>query len=250
MNDQVNLLEMNDPQSFDENKDWLNELVGENKKFKSTTDLAKGKAQSDNYIKILEARMDAMREDYLKVREENVAGEKLQDRIAKLEQLEQQLASRNNTPQSNEVQPKPELDLTQLESILDQREQSKQQIENAKRVMSKLEERFGESYKTVLRQEATKLGMSDEDVNSMAKNNPTLFEHTFGLDTQPKVQQFQTPPRSQVRQDNFAPSSGAKRTMTYYNELRKSNPLAWYDPKIAVQMDKDSQLLGAAFYDA
>jgi hypothetical protein len=39
------------------------------------------------------------------------------------------------------------------------------------------------------------------------------------------------------------------RTYSYYQELRKTNPIAYLDRKTALQMEKDSQALGDAFFD-
>jgi hypothetical protein len=38
-----------------------------------------------------------------------------------------------------------------------------------------------------------------------------------------------------------------KRTWAYYQELKKTNPKLYLDPKISVQMDKDAIALGDAF---
>jgi hypothetical protein len=38
-----------------------------------------------------------------------------------------------------------------------------------------------------------------------------------------------------------------QRTWAYYQELKKTNPKLYLDPKIAAQMDKDAIALGDAF---
>lgn len=241
-----------DNTAVDENVNYLEQLVGDNKKFKDVNDLAKGKARSDEYIRLLESRLDALRDDYLKVREENVAGPKLQELLDRLEAKEQELASRSNTQIPNEVNQQPTLDLTKIDSLVSDRlekfQQTQKQAENYRQVESKLSERFGNNYKSVLKDQAKQLGLSDDEVNSMARNNPKLFFKTFDVETR-QGETFQAPPRSVQRSDNFAPQS-QKRTWSYYENLRKQNPVAWVsDPKIRIQMDKDAQTLGEAFYD-
>jgi hypothetical protein len=51
-----------------------------------------------------------------------------------------------------------------------------------------------------------------------------------------------------MRSDSFAPKSD-KRTYSYYENMRKTNPNLYLDPKISIQMDKDAQALGEAFFD-
>lgn len=250
----MNLLEQTDgdlPQ-IDESKNYLEELVGEDKKFKTTEDLAKGKALSDNFIKILESRLDAAREEFKKVRDENIAGPKLQELIDKNEAILQQLTSRKE-PNSNEDLNKGAYDPKQFEDVMDSKIQQAKQRDredsNFKLVQDKLTERFGKTYPNFLQEQAKELGLTDIEVNQMARKNPSLFIKTFDLNAPKNDDNFQTPPKSSLRSDNFAPRTPKARTMSYYNDLRKKDPNAWFDPKIAVQMDKDSQALGNAFFD-
>lgn len=250
----MNLLDQTneDQLEIDENKNYLEELVGENNKFKTVEDLARGKAVSDNYITILEGRLDAMREEYKKVRDENTASPKLQDLIDKYEDLSKQLTSRNNQ-QSNEDSTKAAYDPKQVESLIDSRvqaiEQGNKEKANFKLVQDKLTERYGSNYKNVLKDQSNQLGLTDDDVNSMARKNPNLFMKTFDLTTPQRSDTFQTPPRSDRRSDTFAPRAPEKHTMSYYEGLRKKDPQAWMNKKIAVQMEKDAQALGKEFFD-
>lgn len=249
-----NLLAQDDKDNvnLDPNVNYLEQLVGADKKFKSVDDLAKGKADSDNYIKILEARMDALREDYTKARNENVAGAKLQELIDKNEALVKQLTSRDTNPNPNEVNNTPPVDLDKIKSLVSdavkQEKQTDMQAQNYREVESKLLERYGQNYKTNLKEQAKTLGLSDDEINTMARNNPKLFYKTFDVEAK-AGERFQAPPRTSQRSDTFAPRGPDKKTMSYYNDLRKKDPMAWHDPKIAVEMDKMSQLLGSEFYD-
>lgn len=247
-----NLLEQDldhgDP--VDENKNYFEELVGEDKKFKSVEDLAKGKAQSDSYIKTLEERLDEMREDYLKLREEHMAGPKLQELLDKLDS-EKQLT--REPPKTQEVDKATAFDPKTVESLISssiqKHEQTKKEQENYTLVKNKLIEQFGSKYQESLKARSEQLGLSENEVNEMARKNPKLFTKTFDLDAKPPVDNFQAPPRSERRSDTFAPRAPQKRNWAYYQDLRKKDPVAWLDPKIAVQMEKDSQAQGSAFYD-
>ena len=248
-----NLLEQTDEDlvTLDENKDYLAELVGPDKKFKSEEDLAKGKYLADSYIQVLEKRLDAITEDYKKAREENMAGPKLQELLDKLEATQKQLTSRE-PPVSNEDTKaafKPEDVESLVSSSILKHEQTRKEQENYATVRAKLEEQFGHSYKDVLKKKSNQLGLSDDEVNSMARKNPNLFIKTFDLN-EPVDNKFQAPPRTNLRSDNFAQKAKSENhTWSYYEDLRKKDPMAWLDKKIAVQMEKDAQALGRDFYD-
>lgn len=207
---------------------------------------------ADNHIKILETRMDQLRGEYERVLAESKAAPKLQDLLDRLENLETNPASRETNPLSNEDN-RTVIDETKIDSLLTNkleqlRTQEKQQ-QNFNSVFQKAKETLGDNFKTILKQRADSLALSDAEVDSMARNNPNLFYKTFDITT-PRQESFQAPVTSQVRQSNFNGGNNQKRTMSYYNELAKKNPRIYFDPKIAVQMDKDAQELGSAFFDA
>src|SRR3990167_9931986 len=89
-----------DSVQLDPDTDYLKLLTGPGGKFYDPDEkmalqkLSRGKYEADAFIPILEKRLDEIRKDYVKTREENIAGAKLQELLDKLE-LNQQLASRN-----------------------------------------------------------------------------------------------------------------------------------------------------------
>ena len=245
----TSLLGNSDDNQIDPNKNYLEELVGDEKKFKSVEDLAKGKYMSDLHISILEQRLDESREMYKEAADQAKAAEKLQDLLTRLEN-QNDLSSREQNQNSNE-DAKTALDPTQIEALITQnfqkmKDKDKQEV-NFNIVMEKVREKFGENYSNTLREQAKELDLTVDEVDSLARRNPKAFFKTFGLDDNRSVDSFQTPPGS-TRSTTFAPKV-QKRTMSYYKELRKTNPNLYLDPKIAVQMDKDALALGEAFFD-
>lgn len=231
---------------IDETKNYLEELVGEGKKFKTPEDLAKGKYQADMFIQAKNKQYDDLYADYMKLREENTAGSKLQELIDQLKQ--QQDSSSNNPPNDDDT---PAIKTEDIESLISSKlqmhEQTKKEETNFSIVQNKLKEKLGTNFKSILRNQADELGLSEDDVNSLARKNPKLFFKTFDLDVQ-NTNNFQTPPQNQRRSDNFAPRS-EKRTLSFYENLRKTKPDLYYDKKTVIQMDKDAQALGAEFFD-
>lgn len=238
---------------IDPNKNYLEELVGEDKKFKTPEDLAKGKFMSDSYINTLERRLDAIREDYTRILEESKARPKLEELIDRLAQQSQQPSSRTEPDTNEDNNNRPAIPtLEQIESLVSNSvaklDSTRREQENYNSVLGKVRERYGNGYKEVLKTQAEQLGLSDEEVNQMARRNPNLFFKTFDINTQQSTDNFQSPPISQMRRDNFLPRT-EKRTLSYYKKMMKEKPMLYLDPKIAIQMDRDSQELGSAFFD-
>lgn len=235
--------------TIDPNKNYRAELVGEGRKFKTDEDLARGKFESDLYIKTLESKLDDLRKDYLKEREDSLAKAKLQELIDQLEGKQQHSSS--DTPPANEVKEKP-YDPAEIENIVESKikanELKKKQTDNFNAVMTKLKERFGNNYYSVLKEQADMLGLDSEEINNLARKSPEAFFRTVGLVQEDRQDSFQNPPRSSQRNDSFAPKV-QKRTWAYYQNMKKENPSAYHSRETNIQMQKDAIELGEAFND-
>lgn len=234
---------------IDPNKDYLAELVGDNKKFKDIKDLARGKYEADQYIEIMKKRQDELRTDYLKMREENTTRAKLEELIDQLQK--KQLASNEHTPVKEDD--KPPFDPSTLDSLvstkIQENETNKRHQSNFDLVKEKLQQRFGTKYKEAVKQQIDELGITEAELNDMAKRQPKVLIKTLGLDQEPERDSFQSPPRSSQRKDTFAPVGAAKRTWAYYQDLKQKNPNIYFDRKTAIQMHNDAIELGEAFRD-
>jgi len=214
-------------------------------KDKPVEDLLKAKVESDLYIKSLERQKDELRADYLKQRDELLTKAKFEEYLQKMETLKD---GQVTTPTVNEVS-EPKYDPKEIESIvlnkISESKKIEKETENFNTVQNKLKERFGRDYQIILREQQINLGLSDNDVNDLAKKSPEAFFRMMNLnDTKDP---FQAPPRSNQRNDSFAPKV-SKRDYNYYQELKKTNPRLYLDPKIAVQMHNDAIELGDAFF--
>jgi hypothetical protein len=232
---------------IDDNVDYLSELVGDDKKFKTPAELAKGKWHADQTIELMKKRMDDLRSDFERERQQNLTREQLESAMTRFAQAP--LAS-NETPPVNTADNKPTYDPNQIKSLVSESfmEMRKKETEeaNAKLVEGKLIERFGNNYQDTLTRHAVDLGLSSQEVNAMAKTNPKVFMRTFGLDQPTQTQPFQAPPRSSI---SFTPTSGPKRTWAYYQKIKADKPSEYYSPKIQNQMVQDYTQLGTAFED-
>lgn len=244
--------QQNDQFQFDDNKDYLNELVGDDKKFKDLNSLAKGKAYSDAYIEHQNRQLDLLKQDYARLREDYTSRAKLEELIDQLSKVQQPASSANNQSANEDRHNPPQFDPAQIEELVSKsmtkREMERKEQENLNLVRSKLTEHFGENYQNALKKHVDELGMSAEEFQATARRNPKLLFKALELDQRRDDNDlFQAPPRTEQR-SSFAPNV-PKRTWNYYEELRRTKPDLYWEPKTQDQMHKDHQTLGAAFED-
>lgn len=253
----TNLFDGGDQLPDDTNVDFLAELTGPGKKFdrtkyQSDTELlqalAKGKYESDRYIPLLERGRDELRDDYMRERETNLSRAKLEEIVDRLTRAEQ-LSSKQ--PDANDDR-KPAYDPNELSTLIakhiQENESAKRSRDNADLVRNKLIEKYGENYRTVLRQQISSLDISEEDFNSMASRQPKVLIKTLGLDAPPVAEPFQSPVRSSSRTDSFVPRT-QDRTWTWYQTLKKTSPETYHSKETSLQMYNDALALGERFKD-
>lgn len=234
-------------------KDPLEVLTGpggkfDRSKYSSEEDMykaiARGKVESDVLIDDFKRRQDELRSDYESVMQQNKAGQRLEELLAKFEQNQNQSS---NTPSETD-QPK-EFDLSKIEELvnsrLTQHEQAKLEDANARKVEAKLIEHFGSNYQAALKQQVEAMGLDKDFVNGLARKHPEVLFRTLGITGDRKSETFQAPPQSS---QTFAPQT-QERTWSYYQKLREKDPRAYHSPKIQDQMYKDAISLGDKFQD-
>lgn len=234
-----NLLSGSDNTTLDPNKNYLEELVGEGRKFKDNETLARSKFESDMYVKLLEKKLDQREADYKLALENNISKAEFDKLLEKLN------TSSSTQPPVNDTK-KPEINMDQLDSLVSNKlkefEDSRKQAMNYQMVKDKLAERFG----TNLESHLTELGLSGESAAQLAKTNPDLLLKALGVDQKQGQPGYQAPPRNT---SGFTPKPAQKRTWSYYQELKSKNPKLYSDRKTNIQMQKDYIDLGSAFED-
>lgn len=217
-------------------------------KAKTPEEVLAAKVESDLYIKTLTSRMDDLTKDHLQLMEESKAKAQLQDLIDRLEKRgEGQEQNQQNQSGSETQQPsfKPEDIEAIVNKKLSEADLQKKQTNNFNTVKATLKERLGDHHQEILKQRREELGLTQEFADELARNHPTVFFKTFGLEEQ-QQDNFRSPPRSNIRPSSFAPKQQV-RDWNYYQELKKNNPKIYLDPKIAVQMHEDAIALGDRF---
>jgi adenosyl cobinamide kinase/adenosyl cobinamide phosphate guanylyltransferase len=227
-----------DDQTNDDNVDYLAELVGDGKKFRTVEDLAKGKAESDRYIATLTAQLDEARTE-------------VQKRIA-LEELKTAILERdNNNNQLTPGQPeqKPVVDADSIEELVNKKlteaEATKIRNANEAAVADKLTSVWGENAKVELARAGAAIGMSLKELQEIGQRNPQALFKLIGVGNQP-VANGGAVPRSSERSGND--NLNGERTKAYYDKLKASNPKAYWDKRNQIQMNKDAMRLKERFY--
>lgn len=231
---------------IDPNKDYLSELVGPGKKYASEKDLAKAYYHADATIGIQNKRIDQFRSDFERERAQNLAREQLEevmDRYSK--------AQLGEKPQEPEVKT-PTFDPAQIESLVSSKiaenDLKKTQDQNFNLVKNKLMEAHGANYREAITKQINDLGMTGDEIDTMARTRPQVLIKALGLDAPKNQSTFQSPIRS-TAQLPFAPTGTKERTWTYYQELKSKDPKAYRSEKIQNQMTADYVRLGPAFED-
>lgn len=216
-------------------------------KDKPHEDLLAAKAEADLYVETLKARFDDLSKDYLEIKEQQKTGAQLKELLDRLDN-----PSRNTDPSPDDTHKdsvQPGIKSEDIERLINEKmtahQRSLKQNENLAQMQAKLREQLGTNYQDAYKQRLDTLGLTPEFADDLAKNHPTVFIKTFGLDQQP-TQTSTSLPRNSIRPNTFAPKA-QRRDWNYYQEMKKNDPRMYLDPKIAVQMHEDAIALGADF---
>lgn len=227
--------------SVDPTVDYLTELVGEGKKFKTPQELALGKAEADAFIERLKLETQELRTE-LSTR---VKYEEFLDKLNSA-----QLSNSQQPSGDDQQQQKPAMTREEIASLvatqLNQTEAQKTAQQNLGNVQNRLREVYGPNFANKLRQQAAELGLSDQEVKNLAERNPKALFRMLGVDGDRPIEQFDSPPKTQVT--GFAPT-GQRRGKTYYDAIYKENPERYFSPEIYNERYKLIQDIGIEAYN-
>jgi hypothetical protein len=240
----------------DPNKKYYDELVGEDKKFKTNEDLAKAKAESDRFIQQLQGELAGIRQE-LSTRQ---TLEELMTKVGS-QRVPENTPGNNQNPNGDDdgknVKAFSEEDIARLvEDRLTKAERARVHNSNLETVKQTLMESFGSDYVTHLKAKAAELGVSEEYLNSMAKETPKAFLKLVEVDATkratPSAPGLFTPPsganiRSTDQSKGFSPTGIPK--MSYYENIKRTDPAKYWSAAVQNKMHKDAIALGEAFFD-
>lgn len=137
---------------------------------------------------------------------------KLEEALEKLQNNQEATPMTNEPSQQQTTEQTSQLDMAQLteqitKQVMGQLSNSQQEQvmdKNQNDSISAAQAVYGEAFEAKLREKASTLGMSDSDIITMSRSNPTLFKATFGLD-KTTSQSVAPPSGGNTPQNNAAP---------------------------------------------
>jgi len=230
-------------QTVDENVDYVTELVGEGKKFKDISGLARGKAEADLTIEVLKKKLDDLNKELTtRASLETFLDQMKAEKGAKDEPAQ-------GTPQGG--QREVVLDDSTLEAklaaLLEARESSKKAESNIERVTRVLQEQFGGNASQVIQHKAKEVGMAPKQLEALAKDAPEAFFRLVGV-TETRSPQTPAVPASGLNTFGSDMKNVGIKNQSYYESLKRTNPKAYFDPKTTVEMIQQRTRLGQDYY--
>lgn len=219
----------------------LEELVGEDKKYKTTEDLAVSRLEADRFIAQLQTETATLRQELA------LAITKA-DTTTTLEKLMTELANKDNVPPVDKpvIPPTDQVNQTKaltqddIVKLLEARDASKVEAANLAKAMAEAQKVFGDKLVDGLAAKATELGMEFGEIEALAKKSPQAFFNLIGL------HQRESSTRSMARdgrssQQASTTIAGQVRNKAYYENLKQTMGVTKFimDRDIQVQMHKD-----------
>lgn len=238
------------PPKIDETKNYLEDLVGEGKKFKTPEELARGKWESDQFISSLTREMEDLRKEILTRK----TTEELLDQIAQRtnasaqsrEPLDEDSTRRIETPQV------PGLKKEDVEKLvaerLQQTELQRTATQNLKEVNDTLEKKWGAEAVQRVKQKAADLGVSLEYLQNQAKVSPKAFYALIGVETGRAPAPSVNVPISTTNTSSNLQGDEVRNEAWYKRQVQK-DPSLKLDKKFQIQKHKDALRLGRQFFE-
>lgn len=227
--------------TIDPNKDYLPELVGEGKKFKELSDLARAKVESDAFIERLKRENAELRSK----KETEISMQTFLDNLDKKLKPQPAQEEQRTTPAESTAEPTKGISEEDIVRLLESREAAKQKQANLEQAVSAAKKAFGANYSLVLEQKVQELGVSKDFLTSVAEKNVSAFLRLVGAEVKTEDSTlFPTSSVSTTRPSN--PSTGKK--FSDFEKLRKENPSKYLSSQVQNEMMAEALKQGESFY--
>lgn len=233
-----------DPQP-DNQTSFLDQLVGDDKKYKTPELLAKSRLDADTYIAQLQR-------EQAQLREELATRTSVDDAIKNFQRNTQQAPA-------SEVQTSPaaapaidEKTLAErIRQVTQEQNIEQRQASNVETAARRLTETFGDSTKAnqVVQQKAAELGVTVKFLQDTAAQSPQAFFSLLGLEQQATQTTQRTHSDVNVQAFGQQNSSGPKPgTYAFYEAIRQEDKKRYFSPQVQNQLMKDALEKGDAFF--
>lgn len=223
-------------ESPDEN--FLEQYVGEGKKFKDVNELAKAYDNANKFIPELKTDLQNTREfiaeELKKIAERNNVEPPV---------LTEEEGGKPPAPVSPPKDAGEDLE-ARIAKALEERDEVKRFQANAALAESVLIEHLGSKEEAVkaVQAKAAAMGVEPSYLKEAAFKSPKAFFSLMGIDPESKPTSLSTPaPSADVNPNMLGAGKPKANTYEYYNQLRKSDPKLYWSPKVQSQMHRDAQ---------
>lgn len=215
------------------------QLVGPGKKFKTYSDLEKGKLEADAFIERLKSE-----------KAELLAHAQAMEKLAKDLQSGAGSGNAGGTPAAKPS----DVDLSAVvNEVLEQRTAEQRRTENLNSAVSTLVGIHGstDEVRKVIAKKAGELGMTTEALKNMAAESPRAFLAVVGVadGQKPSATPSSTAGTGNASRAPAGAGQSGVKNQTYYNNLRKELGAKFWDARVQNEMFKARQELGAKFYE-
>lgn len=219
----------------------LDSWIGEGKKYKTPDEALQSVPHAQEHIRKLEQTLNELRDELS-------SRSKLDDLIQRLDgQQNKDGGGEPSTPAQPAESFDPQKINTLLEEMLSKREKETQTKTNLGKVVSALQEQFGDQAEAAYINKAKELGLSKQEFDQIAARSPQMVLSHF-----PKQEvRGNVATRSDVN-TNALPQGGGKvkeGTHAWYKELRRTDPKTYFSREVQLRMHEDAQRLGKDFYE-
>jgi hypothetical protein len=225
-------------------ENFLENLVGEGKKFADPEALARGKHEADKFVEDLKRQNAELREDM--------------EKAAKVEELLEEIRNQKeltaNKDPNDHVDPgdtssdqmTPDALKALIETHVSERDAKRTATQNLAEVDKVLTEKYGEGAASILSSRADDLGMSTDEMKDLAARNPKAFLRLVGADAE--TQQSSTLLGNSQRSEGVQIKGAETRDFAFYQKIRRESKNRYHSVDVQKQMWKDAEAMGAAFY--
>lgn len=237
-----------DVPQVDPEKNYLEDLVGEGKKFKDERELARAKVESDAFITRLQGELQGLREDLTK----RASIEDFLDQMKSLNERPGVEPNRPNHGEEDEHKTHSGPSQEDLEKLIEQKVSQLEKInkaqENFNLVRQKMQELWGEDYPQRLAAKARELGLGESFLNNLAREQPKAFLKLVDVAQDKAPDLFNR--RSSVDSSKLLSQQGtSSETYSYFEKMRTENPKEYWNPRTQNQMFKLAKENPDKFFD-
>jgi len=227
----------------------LADLVGDDKKFKTLDDLAKGKLESDQFIEQLKGELKTVREQMAELEEAASKKATVSDLVDAVKKANKKVDEEGNQPISEEQLSK------MVADIMDGRTEAQTRASNYQQANKAVLDKFNgdvEAARAYTAERAKQLGLTTDKLKALGEESPSAFKQLMEVKPSTGSQGVTALPEVNVERGanpQRATVIDGHHTKAYYDNLKKElGPSKyWNDTKIQGAYFKDAQALGDRF---